>query len=287
MARTTAQRAGIGCVTVLLVGMAASIAVPLLTRRSDWDWRSVPIKESKALASVSVRGKDFVLRRLLESEWDEGGDAKGDNDTFDNVSLDNRATWLYVDQDEDGNLEPLEGRPSNLPIRIRDSMFDVRQRGDEHINPVPSKAALQGIVLNRICPPFAYTDLEGKKLSRESLAGKVTVIHVWSASCETSVLKLADMARWRRKYGDRIHLISLSVDRSYADTDAAIVSVRKALKREGVTWPVVLEPQGWNGLARRFNLYHFGFFVLSADSVVRDANLSSLDVDHFLQVQYP
>lgn len=287
MARSTAKRAGIGCVVVLFVSVIAAIAVPLLTRRDDWDWRTVPLKDSKPLASVSVDNQTFVLRRLLETAWNQGGDPKADNETFDNVSLDNRATWIFVDQDDDGDLDPIEGRPANLPQRIKDSMFDLAPNEEEGVGVKPSKEPLQGIVLGRVCPSFDYADLDGKRVSRTSVAGRVTVLQIWSATCEPTVRRLSDMARWRRQYGDKLNLVSISVDRSYGTDAAARESIDKAVQKAGASWPIVLEPQGWNGLARRFNLYHYGFQVLSADNKVRAANLSAREIDDILKAQFP
>jgi hypothetical protein len=44
----------------------------------------------------------------------------------------------------------------------------------------PSKAPLRGVIVGRVCPPFSFKTADGKKVSRDSLAGKAFLLDIWS-----------------------------------------------------------------------------------------------------------
>jgi hypothetical protein len=96
--------------------------------------------------------------------------------------FDNTSTLISVDQHGDGRLTENDGWFANLPLRLGDKMFDVAGIAADggRIVLKPLKASLRGVIVGRICPPFAFQTSDGKEVSRESLAGKPFLLDIWS-----------------------------------------------------------------------------------------------------------
>ena len=96
--------------------------------------------------------------------------------------VDNTSTLISVDQNGDGRLTENDGWFANLPVRLGDTMFDVAEIAADGSRIVlkPSTSSLRGVIVGRICPPFSFKTADGKKVSRESLAGKPFLLDIWS-----------------------------------------------------------------------------------------------------------
>ena len=106
------------------------------------------------------------------------------NDGADDTRFENKATYVTIDQNQDGNLEEAEGFASNLPIRVGNEMYAILSvnKDEKNLTLQQVKTPLFGTVVGKKIPPFKYTDVEGKTISNESILGKVTILDIWAVT---------------------------------------------------------------------------------------------------------
>ena len=129
--------------------------------------------------SIEVEGKSISIYLPKEETYTTKNSA--DNNTM----VSNTSTYISIDQNGDGKLDDHEAQPTNLPIRILDSMYRVVSIADDasSISLVKSDGPLFGTVLNRKCPEFAFQTLDGKQtISNKSILGKVTLLDIWAVT---------------------------------------------------------------------------------------------------------
>jgi hypothetical protein len=125
---------------------------------------------------ATVDGKDYTFYLPKAKAYSVKNTRKKD-DIFSNTS-----TKLSIDQNGSGKLTQIDSWFANLPVRLGDRMFDVVDIAADgsRIALKPSTAPLAGVVVGRSCPPFSFKTVEGKTVSRESLAGKPYLLDIWS-----------------------------------------------------------------------------------------------------------
>jgi hypothetical protein len=261
----------LGCGGIVGALAAGSVAANLVARQLPPEGVPIPARRLVALGTVNCDGQKRTVYCLPDSERRSNNTYEQDNASLDNDSLDDRATRLFVDHDGDGLLTPIEGRPANLGLRLGDTMFKVKGVSDKDAPKLErdTKGPLRGIVVGRKCPDFEYTCLDGQKRRRDDYRGRWLMVQVWSHRSDWSATHATNLAVAHRD--PTFAILTLSVDRSYGDDEAA---VRKALANEHIDWPVALVPDGWNGLARTWNLTHFGVTVIDPAGIVRGAELN-------------
>lgn len=76
-------------------------------------------------------------------------------------------------------------------------------------------------------PAFSLTDLEGKPVAREDLAGRVVVAEFWATWCPPCRSTLAWLGEVKKRYGDRVVVLAMSIESDEAE-------VRKVAAELGV-----------------------------------------------------
>ena len=129
--------------------------------------------------SIEVEGKSISIYLPKEESYTI------ENTTENNTMVSNTSTYISIDQNRDGILDDHEAQPTNLPIRILDSMYHVVSIAEDasSISLVKSDGPLFGTVLNRKCPEFSFQTLDGSQtISNQSILGKVTLLDIWAVT---------------------------------------------------------------------------------------------------------
>jgi cytochrome c biogenesis protein CcmG, thiol:disulfide interchange protein DsbE len=66
-------------------------------------------------------------------------------------------------------------------------------------------------------PTVALTDLDGKAVSREDLAGRVVFVEFWATWCPPCRGTLAWLSELKRRHGDRVAIITVAIDSDPAE----------------------------------------------------------------------
>jgi thiol-disulfide isomerase/thioredoxin len=66
-------------------------------------------------------------------------------------------------------------------------------------------------------PAVTITDLDGRKLGREELAGRVVLVELWATWCPPCRGTLAWLGQLKKKYGDRLAVVTVAVDSDEAN----------------------------------------------------------------------
>jgi thiol-disulfide isomerase/thioredoxin len=80
-------------------------------------------------------------------------------------------------------------------------------------------------------PAIRLTDLDGKTLSRNDLAGRVVLVEFWATWCPPCRGTLGWLAELKQRYGDRVAVVAISVE----SEEAGIRKVAGELKAP-ITW---------------------------------------------------
>jgi hypothetical protein len=126
--------------------------------------------------TVQVDRQKYTLYLARAKSYSTKNTGPSDRDS------DNTSTLISVDQNGDGRMTENDGWFASLPLRLGDRMFDVAEIAADGSRIVlkPSKSPLRGVIVGRICPPFYFETADGKKVNRESLAGKPFLLDIWS-----------------------------------------------------------------------------------------------------------
>lgn len=66
-------------------------------------------------------------------------------------------------------------------------------------------------------PAFTLTDLEGKRVSRDDLAGRVVLVELWATWCPPCRGTLAWLGELKQRYGDRLAVVAIAVESDESD----------------------------------------------------------------------
>lgn len=127
---------------------------------------------------ISVGGEEFAIYLPKRKPYSIVNTGRDD------TAFSNTSTLLAVDHDRDGKLGNDENRYANLPLRIADRMFDVREIAADggSILLAPSESPLSSIIVGRACPPISYATLDGRTITLEDFRGKAVLLDVWSVT---------------------------------------------------------------------------------------------------------
>ena len=66
-------------------------------------------------------------------------------------------------------------------------------------------------------PVFALTDLSGKAITKEDLAGKVVLVEFWATWCPPCRSTLSWLGDMKKRYGDRLVVLAVAIESEEAD----------------------------------------------------------------------
>ena len=66
-------------------------------------------------------------------------------------------------------------------------------------------------------PAVTFTDLDGKTLTRQNLAGRVVLVEVWATWCPPCRPTLSWLGELKKRHGDRLAVVTVAVESAEAD----------------------------------------------------------------------
>ncbi len=66
-------------------------------------------------------------------------------------------------------------------------------------------------------PAITFTDLDGKSLSRQDLAGRVVLVEIWATWCPPCRPTLSWLGELKKRHGDRLAVVTVAVESAEAD----------------------------------------------------------------------
>ena len=66
-------------------------------------------------------------------------------------------------------------------------------------------------------PAVTFTDLDGKTLTREDLAGRVVLVELWATWCPPCRSTLGWLGELKKRYGDRLAVVAVAVESDEAN----------------------------------------------------------------------
>jgi hypothetical protein len=91
------------------------------------------------------------------------------------------STCISVDQNHDGKIATWESYYAENPLRIGDSMFEVKAIADDGaLTLSPTDHPLTGPVLGRKAPDFKWTTIDGETLQRDDFLGRTVILDCWA-----------------------------------------------------------------------------------------------------------
>ena len=91
--------------------------------------------------------------------------------------------------------------------------------------------------LGEAAPALRLHDLEGELRSLSEFRGRPLLVNMWASWCPPCVQEMPALERLHRQSGEDFAVLSLSVDEE-------IEAARSLVKRMGLSFPVLLDPEG-------------------------------------------
>jgi thiol-disulfide isomerase/thioredoxin len=222
---------------------------PVLSETGQIEGRDcyrVKVTWPEGVATLWIDKESFVLRRML-LPTEELRRAMGREQAIDNLSLVAEFTGAQID----GTIAP-KAFEYETPKGAEIVKFFV----------LPNPAQL----LSKKTPGFKFSDLNGKPVTPESLAGKVTVLDFWATWCEPCRESLPNLEKvyQRFKNNPKVTFCAVSVDEPQTENKNLV----KAFEQLKVTLPILRDTEQ-SAAALRFVAIPT-MIILGSDGVVQD-----------------
>jgi thiol-disulfide isomerase/thioredoxin len=125
-----------------------------------------------------------------------------------------------------------------------------------------------------MAPPFSVTTLDGRRISMDSLAGKVVLIDFWATWCGPCREALPHIRRIAQKFdGQPLVVLSISLDSDEAKW-------KDFVGKNGMTW-LQYRDGGFTGpIANQFSVKAIpATFTIDADGVLEDQHVGDVDIE--------
>lgn len=135
-----------------------------------------------------------------------------------------------------------------------------------------SAALFLGLTQKSAAPQVTFTDLSGKKISMQSLRGKMVLVNFWATDCPGCVEEMPHIVETYRQYRDKGFEV-VAVAMSYNPPNYVL----QFKQQRGLSFPVVLDVQG--DLARQFDDVKLipTSFLIDQDGNVVEQTIGTLD----------
>jgi peroxiredoxin len=128
----------------------------------------------------------------------------------------------------------------------------------------------------KLAPDFTVTTIDGSKVTLSELKGKVVILDFWATWCPPCRQEIPGYVELKKKYGKKIEIIGISVDRS-------VDPVKEFYKKNKINYPVAMATrdilESYNSIYRL--QYIPTTFIIDRDGYIRDIKVGFVSKSEF------
>jgi peroxiredoxin len=128
-------------------------------------------------------------------------------------------------------------------------------------------------------PEIRLPDTSGAAVSLHAMKGKVVLVDFWASWCRPCRQNNPALVDLHRKFkGKDFEILGVSIDKSKADW-------LRAIRNDGLTWPQVLDPGGWDAQSTA----NYGVdaipssFLIDKQGVIRGVDLHGRELEGMIR----
>lgn len=110
-------------------------------------------------------------------------------------------------------------------------------------------------VVGKVCPAVTGKDQYGKMFSLESLRGKYVIIDFWGTWCGACLKGTPKMKEFRDRHEAKVQIVGIAQDENR-------VLWQKAIERNGMNWPNIMNNEDGTDYVAKFNVQGFPTKIL-------------------------
>ncbi len=105
-------------------------------------------------------------------------------------------------------------------------MIDLTLRGRVPV----AKRTAETVAEIAALPPLTATDLSGKAVEANALAGRVTIVEFWATWCGPCRSTLGWLGDLKQRYGDKVEVITIAVESEETEVRQQIAALKHSLR---------------------------------------------------------